>query len=319
MGRKAKVTVCVPIYNAEKYIKECLDSLVSQSLKELEIVCVNDGSTDNSGRILEEYKNKYNNIKVINQENKGLGGARNAGIKASSGQYIGFVDADDFVEPKMYETLYNIAIKNGSDIAFCNVDLTPHNQKTRKKAWFKEYKGRVDPFFLNKNTQPWNKIVSKRLIDKCNFKFYEQNGDGMYVLLMVQANGIVSTNKKLYNYRVGHSSMSTDYKIKNFQLSIESAREQLDELKKTNKYDYFEGYFVYRIIYSLLQGLAIAAKTNNKALFKQYKAELIDLEYKKNKYLSLLKEDFSTIEYVGIVHVLPANYTISKMLTKIIL
>lgn len=141
----------------------------------------------------------------------------------------------------------------------------------------------------------------------------------MYVLLMVQANGIVSTNKKLYNYRVGHSSMSTDYKIKNFQLSIESAREQLDELKKTNKYDYFEGYFVYRIIYSLLQGLAIAAKTNNKALFKQYKAELIDLEYKKNKYLSLLKEDFSTIEYVGIVHVLPANYTISKMLTKIIL
>ena len=104
--KKIKVSVCIPVYNMEKYIEDCIKSLVNQTLKEIELIFVNDGSTDNSLNILNEYKKQYPDIiKVISQENKGLGGARNKGLELASGEYIGFVDADDFVEPNMYERL----------------------------------------------------------------------------------------------------------------------------------------------------------------------------------------------------------------------
>ena len=102
-----KVSVIVPVYNCEKYLKKCLDSLVNQTLKDIEIICVNDGSTDNSGRILEEYTDSR--IKIITKENGGLSSARNAGIAVAKGEYLGFVDSDDWVDLDFYEKLYNTA------------------------------------------------------------------------------------------------------------------------------------------------------------------------------------------------------------------
>lgn len=320
MSKRPKVSICVPIYNMEKYLSECLDSLVNQTLKDIEIVCVNDESKDKSLDILNEYSKKYSNIKVISQKNTGLGGARNTGLKNASGEYIGFVDADDFVEKDMYEKLFNAAIKEKAEISMCNLKFYPPDVKTAKTIWFKEYKGIVDGEFLNKNTQPWNKIVSKDLIKRTNFEFYEKNGDGMFVLLMIQANGIVSINDKLYNYRVGHSSMSTNYKLDNFIISVNSAHKQIEELSKTNLVEQYKEYFEYRLIYSLIQGLAIAAKKGNKKVFYNYKVELKNLNYKKNIYIKkILKKEFSYIKYLGMVHFLPLNYNLSKFITKIIL
>ena len=91
----AKVSVIVPVYNVEKYLKKCLDSLVNQTLKDIEIICVNDGSTDNSLQILQEYANTHPNIVIVDQENQGVSLARNNGIKKAKGGYIGFVDPDD--------------------------------------------------------------------------------------------------------------------------------------------------------------------------------------------------------------------------------
>ncbi len=113
----AKVSIIVPVYNVEKYLRKCLDSLINQTLKEIEIICVNDGSKDNSPKILEEYAKKDNRIIVINQENAGLSVARNSGIDIAKGKYIGFVDSDDWVDLDYYEKLYYSATSNDTDIA----------------------------------------------------------------------------------------------------------------------------------------------------------------------------------------------------------
>ena len=318
--KKPKVSICVPVYNMEKYLKECLDSLVNQSLKEIEIICVNDESKDSSLDILNEYAKRYPNIKIVSQKNTGLGGARNTALRNANGEYIGFVDADDFVESDMYEKLYNAAKTEKADIAMCNLKFYPMDVKTSKTIWFKDFKGIVDGEFLNKNTQPWNKIVSKKLIDQTKFEFFEKNGDGMFVLLMIQANKIVSINDKLYNYRVGHSSMSTNYKLDNFIISVNSAHKQIEELNKTNLKEQYKEYFNYRLIYSLIQGVAIAALKDDKTVFVKYKEELKELNYKKNKYVkSLLRKEFSFIKYFGMIYILPLNFKLSKALTKYIL
>ena len=110
---KYKVSVIIPIYNAEKYLQDCLNSLFNQSLKEIEIICVNDGSTDNSFNILEENAKKHKNLILLNKKNGGVISARIEGLKNASGEFVGWVDADDFVSPSMYEKMYNLAkLKN---------------------------------------------------------------------------------------------------------------------------------------------------------------------------------------------------------------
>lgn len=112
-----KVSIIVPVYNVEKYLRKCLDSLINQTLKDIEIICINDGSTDKSLEILEEYKNRDSRIILLNQENSGQSVARNRGIEIAKGEYIGFVDPDDWVDLDYYEKLYNTANTNDADIA----------------------------------------------------------------------------------------------------------------------------------------------------------------------------------------------------------
>ena len=104
-----KVSVIVPVYNVEKYLSNCLDTLVNQTLKDIEIIVVNDGATDSSPEIIEEYAAKYTNIIALNKPNGGLSDARNYGLPYAKGEYIGYVDSDDYVDYDMYERLYNKA------------------------------------------------------------------------------------------------------------------------------------------------------------------------------------------------------------------
>lgn len=117
---KCKISIIVPIYNVENYLRRCLDSLINQSLTDIEIILVNDGSPDRSYLICDEYAKLDSRIKVINKENEGLGLARNRGLEVAVGEYIAFVDSDDFVELDMYKKLYDSAQSNGSDVVFCN-------------------------------------------------------------------------------------------------------------------------------------------------------------------------------------------------------
>ena len=136
-----KVSVIIPVFNTEKYISKCLSSLVNQTLDDIEIICVNDGSTDNSLEIIEKIANNDARIKIINQEHKKQGAARNAGLKIAEGEYIGFVDSDDWIDLNYYEMLYNTAKKYDALMEFENVcfnySFTPDEKSFIKDLSFK--------------------------------------------------------------------------------------------------------------------------------------------------------------------------------------
>lgn len=118
MDIQPKVSVIVPVYNVEKYLKKCVDSILEQTLKEIEIILVDDGSTDNSGFICDEYKANHSNIKVIHKQNEGLGFARNSGLEIAEGKYVGFVDSDDYIACNMYELLIRNAEDYSADASY---------------------------------------------------------------------------------------------------------------------------------------------------------------------------------------------------------
>lgn len=114
------ISIIIPVYNVEKYIEKCIHSVMEQTYKNIEIIMINDGSTDNCGKICDEYAKKDNRIKVIHQKNEGVSSARNKGIRECTGKYIGFVDGDDIIDTDMFEKLYESITKNESDLAICN-------------------------------------------------------------------------------------------------------------------------------------------------------------------------------------------------------
>lgn len=148
---KIKVSVIIPVYNTEDYLKECIESLVNQTLREIEILIVNDGSTDSSLEIMKEFKNKYPNIiKIFDKANGGQASARNYALPFAQGEYLGFVDSDDWVDSTMYEEMYEKAEKEDADIVICDmVDHFPDRTVCYPSSRF-ENKFKVTPSACNK-------------------------------------------------------------------------------------------------------------------------------------------------------------------------
>ena len=178
---EAKISVVIPVYNVEKYLRDCLDSVINQTLKEIEIICVNDGSTDGSLAILEEYAKKDGRIKIINQENHGLSTARNVGIENINSELCYFLDSDDYIEPDTLEYALKIFEKFDIDY-FCFgsqafVEGTARDEETLNRT--NNYlKIRRDGLYelnfdigLNTNIHVWNKVFKKSIIDEYNIRF----------------------------------------------------------------------------------------------------------------------------------------------------
>lgn len=124
---KPKVSIIVPVYNVEKYLVRCMESLLNQTLKEIEIILVDDGSPDNCPQMCDEYARRDSRVKVIHKSNAGLGYARNSGLDVAVGEYIAFVDSDDYVDTSMYATLWNEARASNADVVFCNFKVEQRN------------------------------------------------------------------------------------------------------------------------------------------------------------------------------------------------
>ena len=127
-----KVSVIIPMYKVEEYLRECLDSVVNQTLKEIEVLCIDDGSPDRSAEIASEYVSKYSNFKLIRKENGGQSSARNLGIEVASGEYVYFLDADDYIDAQMLEKLYQRASEGALDIIYFNTNLFFENDEIRE-------------------------------------------------------------------------------------------------------------------------------------------------------------------------------------------
>ena len=170
-----KVSIIVPVYNVEKYLSKCLNSLINQTLREIEILCVDDGSTDNSSKILENFVQKDCRVKVFSQKNSGQSVARNVAIEHASGEYLGFVDSDDWVDLDYFEKLYSAAKKYNCDIACAGFKRCKRFRSPIKKAYkeTKVYSNINDKVLIDKlpeHNYLWNKIYKR---NKWNFKFTE--------------------------------------------------------------------------------------------------------------------------------------------------
>ena len=166
---KIKVSVIVPIYNVENYIKKCLESLVNQTLNELQIILVNDGSKDKSGNIAKEYADKFpEKIIYLEKKNGGLSDARNFGIPYAKGEYIAFLDSDDYIDLNAYETMYNKAIEEDSDLVECNF-IWEYDNKIKKDVRI-EYSNKKEMLAFIR-VVAWNKLIKRKLIVDKNILF----------------------------------------------------------------------------------------------------------------------------------------------------
>ena len=172
-----KISIIVPIYNSEEYLKECLNSLVNQTFKDIEIICVNDGSTDNSLEIVKYFAEKDSRIKVINQENKGQSAARNAGLKIASGEWITFIDSDDYIDLNTYEralTVSNVdVICFGIEVYGDNLYATRQADNEYYKIKYKSLVHLNNKIRLNTDVSVCDKLFKKEIIDNYGIRFPE--------------------------------------------------------------------------------------------------------------------------------------------------
>lgn len=164
-----KVSVIVPVYNVEQYIKKCLNSLVEQTLDDLEIIIVNDGSKDNSKEIIEKFIEKYpSKIVYLEKKNGGLSDARNYGLPYAKGEYVAFLDSDDYVEKNMYKDMYELAKKENSDMVECDFYWEySYKVKEDKGAMYNGKKEMIEKV----RVVAWNKLIKKEILEKSQVKF----------------------------------------------------------------------------------------------------------------------------------------------------
>lgn len=246
------VSIIIPVYNVEKYLCKCLDSVISQSIESKEIIVVNDGSTDGSGDIIKSYKDKYPDLIVINKTNGGLASARNSGLKVASGEFIGFVDSDDFIDKEMYKNLFEEANDKSCDIAMCG-HLRVFNDH-EEKYFYKYNEDRIynskqilRDFLTHKiSLSCCDKLFRRKLFEGNNIFFPEGklNEDIQVVFgLILNSTSICFNNNTYYHYYQRAGSITKKIKlnfITDMLTSIENIKMQLIE---SNQYSNFHSEF----------------------------------------------------------------------------
>lgn len=233
-----KLSVLVPIYNVEKYLDECLASLVNQTLKDIEIICINDGSTDGSTKIIQRYAKKYPNFTVINKQNSGYGDSMNQGLKKATGEYIGIVESDDFIEPNAFEELYELAKKNSADIVKANyfyhsetgdkIHEVAKNQKLNTPLSIADA-----PSILLEEPGIWSAIYRRDFLNANKICFRTTPGasyqdTGFHFKSFCAAKRIVYTKKAYLHYRTDNANSSVK--------SLEKVNYVVEEYADIEKY-----------------------------------------------------------------------------------
>lgn len=301
------ITVVVPVYNVEKYLRKCLDSLVCQTFKSLEIILVEDCSTDKSLEICREYVEEYKNMKLIQHDkNKGLSAARNTGIQNAESKYIAFLDSDDWVEANMYELLYEAIKKENMDVAICGFsDVFEGNNVVRTRFCRKETVLVDEEIIVSYlkydiNGAVWNKLYKKEIFDKNNITFpygkaYEDVCTIFEVLVNCKKVSIISNSLLFYNRR---DNSCTTSKLNNKDLD---AFDELNRMKKVMENANL--YEKYRLLYDLRCYKLIQSLFIRKLMYSAYdKKVMISInKFMKTNFNGCLNNDnFSLKEKIHI-------------------
>ncbi len=276
------ITVVVPIYNVEQYLKRCVDSIINQTYKNLEIILIDDGSPDNCGLICDEYASKDSRIRVIHKQNGGLSDARNVGIKSATGKYITFIDSDDYITLDYIEYLYNLIKKYNVKLSICSVNIVWGEAKPDENTNLKDE--------LLDTKSAYENLLFHKGIDVCapaklyltelwqNFEFpkgkvYEDTA--VIYKLLESANSVSFGNKKCYYYiaRVGSISKQPGFN-KNEEYYIKHTKQMLTDIKTkypelstaVNRYQVYADFRILRML--------IFTKPKNKQMEKEIIKEI---------------------------------------------
>ncbi len=308
-----KVSVLVPVYNVERYLRQCLDSVLAQTLKEIEVICVNDGSTDSSLAILKEYASKDSRIKIINQKNSGYGIAMNVATDNATGEYIGIVEPDDFIEPDMFEVLYKAAIHNSLD--FVKSDFyrfTSDEDERIHSVYFAQSKNLSDynvvfcplekpeSFRFEMNT--WCGLYKRDFILKNNIKYNTTPGasfqdNGFYFLTQTFAKRAMLVNKAFYWNRRDNpgSSVKNTGKVYAMNIEFDYIRKCLEN--QPELWNQVKGWYWLRKFANYNYTIGRISKSSAGSFVNEFKKEFKRAEQKNELDLSIFNKKDS-IKYI---------------------
>lgn len=284
-----KVSVIVPVYNVEHYLAKCLDSLVNQSLQNIEIIVVNDGSKDGSENIIQQYSEKYSDkIKAFTKENGGLSDARNFGIDQATGDYLGFVDSDDYVSGTMFEDMLNLAEKNDAEMVICNIQKVDEEGNITQKLT--QIPNMPEKIVLEKHFSVFsdlsyfacNKLFKRELFINKRFKKGVHFEDIQLIpQLLLECKILAQTQNFHYQYLERADSISKTHNERG--LDILKAVEDVEEVFKNSKYSSkikeLQGFQILEGIYTFLAYLAFV---KNETQFYKMAQELKDFVEKRD-------------------------------------
>ncbi len=308
-----KISVIVPVYNVEQYLRRCLDSLVNQTLNDIEIIVVNDGSPDDSQAIIDEYACKYENIRAFKKVNGGLSDARNFGLEYVTGEYVAFVDSDDYVQKDMYEKMYSKAKENDFDIVVCDLNYVYPGKLMEVNSHIKNDTTDIKKSMINIYPAAWNKLYKRNLFDHdVRFKkgVWFEDVEFLYRLLpyvksigvvkepfyqYVQREGSITStvNKKIYDYISNWNGIIDYYKEHDL---FDEYKEELEYcyvryiyatfVKQASRYDYSD----------YLDAVDIAIENVNKQ-FPDYRKNKLFKGNIKGIYLLLFNKTLAKMYY----------------------
>ena len=326
------ISVVIAAYNCENFIQQCIDSLLNQTFKNYEIIVVDDGSSDSTLSILHDYERRYDFISVFHQSNGFAGAARNRGMYHAKGEYLLFLDADDFFEPLMLERAYSKALETGSEIVVFHAREYDNINHNFKPAYFpvspqlfpsepKNYTGFNGRLFQANSSIAWNKLIKRSLIDRVGVKFSttKSANDTVFIYtLLTQANHISLVNEVLANYRVNNPNSLQRSKSSSWECLPQAFVELKNKLIDLNVYDEVKQSFVNKVLQSSIYYLStIDAETKIKmsASLQNKYFDLLDIKNLENSkqyifnanFLSKYKE-IQSKTYIPIVYATDNNY-----------
>lgn len=264
-----KISVIIPVFNSSLCLDHCLSTVINQTLEDIEIILIDDGSTDNSLNIIKNYAKKYNNIKYTSKKNEGQAIARNIGIQMASGEFITFIDSDDYVELNMLEKLYNIAKSENSDIVLCNYVEEYSNKNIEKKSLYIEADN-INKSYILCVAGPCSKIINSDIFKKNDIKFLEGNiYEDLAIIptLALYSNKISYCNEILYHYVIRQNSTMNQTKYNQKLESIFNVMDYLYTNFKDKGYDEeLEFLYINHLLYAGCGRFLKYKNTNNMIL-----------------------------------------------------
>lgn len=313
-----KVTIVIAAYNTESCIERCARSVLHQTLEDVEVLFIDDGSSDRTGTIIDELVRGHKNARVIHQENRGIFLTRARAIREAKGEYIVWVDADDFIEPDMFEELYNLAVLYDSELAYCDYLYEPTSVSTKQK-WFRKFEGKRDVHYVERNSQFWNKFVKRKLLIDLNIPemlpiCFEES----MIKVLLKAKNPVWTDKQLYHYTVLPGSMSSRYKNVAYYKGFIRSSDNLAECMKADFPDqYWEDYFNFRIVYYYIMTMIVAANAGKQNEYKALKKELHKKfpYYMNNQHFwNMMFGIYGRLKALAIGIIVPNSYQLTSLL-----